>query len=206
MYSLLFRHYLWEGKGVREFVGIIVNDKPAPVLFALLKSMNYEELSEKEFQELFAQWFKPIRNFVYYRCGDADLAEDIAQDAFMKLWEVRAKIDKSTVKALLYRIAQNTTINHLKRKQLKFRYVKSERPASDFDSPEKLMQMSEYDIELQRVINLLPDGGREVFLMNRLEDLTYQEIANRLGLSVKAIEKRMSKVLQIFRDQLGIDI
>jgi RNA polymerase sigma-70 factor (ECF subfamily) len=68
------------------------------------------------------------------------------------------------------------------------------------------MQMSEYDLELQRVINLLPDGGREVFLMNRLEDLTYQEMADRLGLSVKAIEKRMSKVLQIFRDQLGIEI
>lgn len=206
MYSLLFRLNRMEGKGVREFVGIIVNHKPAPVLLALLKSMNYEELSETEFQELFAQWYKPIRNFIYYRCGDADLAEDIAQDAFMKLWEVRSKIDKSTVKALLYRIAQNTTINHLKRQQLKFRYIKIERPSHDYDSPEKLMQMGEYDLELQRVINLLPDGGREVFLMNRLEDLTYQEIANRLGLSVKAIEKRMSKVLQIFRDQLGIDI
>jgi RNA polymerase sigma-70 factor (ECF subfamily) len=42
--------------------------------------------------------------------------------------------------------------------------------------------------------------------MNRLEDLTYQEIADRLGLSVKAIEKRMSKVLQIFRDQLGTEL
>ncbi len=176
------------------------------MLFAILKPEKYEELSEKEFQDLFMQWFKPIRSFVYYRCGDADLAEDIAQDTFMKLWEVRRKIDKSTVKALLYRIAQNTTINHQKRQQLKFRYIKSEKPSNDFDSPEKLMQMSEYDLELQRVINLLPDGGREVFLMNRLEDLTYQEMADRLGLSVKAIEKRMSKVLQIFRDQLGIEI
>ena len=69
-----------------------------------------------------------------------------------------------------------------------------------------MVEMNEYEARLQEVIASLPDGGREVFLMNRLEDLTYQEIADRLGLSVKAIEKRMSKVLQILRDQLGTEL
>jgi RNA polymerase sigma-70 factor (ECF subfamily) len=69
-----------------------------------------------------------------------------------------------------------------------------------------MMEMDEYDQRLQKVLSSLPEGGREVFLMNRLEDLTYQEIADRLGLTVKAIEKRISKVIKILREKLGVDI
>lgn len=134
------------------------------------------------------------------------MAEDIAQDTFLKLWETRHKIDKRTIKAYLYTIAQNITINQQKRNSLKFKFQKKPTADRDFDTPEKLAEMQEYEMKLNNVIAMLPDGGREVFLMNRLEDLTYNEIAERLGLSVKAIEKRMSKVLKILRDNLGTEI
>ncbi|MFM7234715.1 MAG: RNA polymerase sigma-70 factor [Flavobacteriales bacterium] len=163
-------------------------------------------LTHAEFQRAFGEWYKPIRNFIYFRCGDLELAEDLAQDSFIKLWENRHRVERSTLKAYLYKIAQNQTINYQKRQQLFFRFQKQLTSDRDFDSPEKLIEMNEYELRLQQVIAQLPDGGREVFLMNRLEDLTYQEIADRLGLSVKAIEKRMSKVLQVFRNQLGIEI
>jgi RNA polymerase sigma-70 factor (ECF subfamily) len=163
-------------------------------------------LSHDEFQRAFSDWYVPVRNFIYFRCGDIDLAEDLAQDAFIKLWESRERVERSTLKAYLYKIAQNQTINYQKRQQLFFRFQKQGSNDRDFDTPEKMMEMEEYENRLQEVIAALPDGGREVFLMNRLEDLTYQEIADRLGLSVKAIEKRMSKVLQIFRDQLGTEL
>lgn len=167
---------------------------------------NFEELSPSEYERVFQELYKPIRNFLYYRCGDADLAEDITQDTFVKLWEARGHIDKSTVKAYLYKIAQNNNINHQKRQQLMYRFKKTVGNDRDFDTPEKLAEMQEYEQKLNGVIALLPDGGREVFLMNRLEDMTYNEIAERLGLSVKAIEKRMSKVLKILREQLGTEI
>lgn len=163
-------------------------------------------LTHEEFHRVFDEWYKPVRNFIYYRCGDMELAEDLAQDSFIKLWENRDRVEKSTLKAYLYKIAQNHTINYQKRRQLFFKFQRRGVNDKDFDTPEKLAEMQEYENKLQSVIAELPDGGREVFLMNRLEDLTYQEIADRLGLSVKAIEKRMSKVLQIFRDRLGTEI
>ena len=163
-------------------------------------------LTHAEFQRAFSEWYVAVRNFIYYRCGDLELAEDLAQDSFVKLWEHRHRVERSTLKAYLYKIAQNQTINYQKRQQLFYRFQKQAPSDRDYDSPEKLAEMNEYEKRLQKVIAQLPDGGREVFLMNRLEDLTYQEIADRLGLSVKAIEKRMSKVLQIFRDQLGTEI
>lgn len=175
-------------------------------IFPSKSPQQFEELSREEFQSLFREYYKPVRGFIYYKCGDAEMAEDIAQDVFAKLWETRARIDKRTVKAYLYTIAQNTMINQLKRRQLHFRFLKNKSDDRDFDTPEKMIEMEEYSDKLQRVINALPEGGREVFLMNRLEDLTYNEIAERLGLSVKAIEKRMSKVLRILREELGTDI
>ncbi len=163
-------------------------------------------LTHAEFQRAFSDWYKPVRNFIYYRCGDMELAEDLAQDSFIKLWESRNRVERATLKAYVYKIAQNQTINYQKRQQLLYRFQKLGAQDRDFDTPEKLIEMNEYEARLQEVIASLPDGGREVFLMNRLDDLTYQEIADRLGLSVKAIEKRMSKVLQIFRDQLGTEL
>lgn len=166
----------------------------------------YEELSLTEYHKVFKELYKPVRNFIYFKCGDSDMAEDIAQDAFMKLWEHRARIDKRTIKAFLYTIAQNLTINQQKRQQLHFRFVKKPGNQYDSDSPEKLQEMKEYEQRLMAVLGGLSEGGREVFLMNRLEDLTYNEIADRLNLSVKAVEKRMSKVLKEIREKLGVDI
>jgi len=177
------------------------------ILFSLPKpDQPHGELSRAEFKSLFDQFFKPIRNFIYFRCADVDLAEDLAQDVFVKLWENRGRIDRKTVKAYLYTIALNMTINQMKRRQLHFRFLKGGSQDRDFDTPEKLMEMEQYKQRLEEVIASLPEGGREVFLMNRLEDLTYNEIAERLKLSVKAVEKRMSKVLRILREKLGVEI
>lgn len=177
------------------------------MLLGLFKpDAHYEELSREEYHRAFKEFYKPIRSFVYYRCADMDLAEDITQDVFVKLWETRTRIDKKTIKAYLYTIAQNQTINYLKRQQLHFKFIKKPGADRDYDTPEKLAEINQYESELQAVIDSLPAGGREVFLMNRLEDLTYVEIAERLGLSVKAVEKRMSKVLRILREKLGVDI
>ena len=178
------------------------------MIFQILKPNNkqLEEISDSEYHALFKQFYKPIRSFIYYRCGDVDMAEDLTQDVFVKLWENKHKIDKRTVKAYLYTIAQNTTINQLKRNQLLYKFRKIPGRDRDGDTPEKLMEMQDYEQKLANVIALLPEGGREVFFMNRLEDLTYAEIAERLGLSVKAVEKRMSKVLSILREKLGTEL
>ncbi len=182
-------------------------DKPANVILSLLKSGgNYAELSAKEYQEVFEQFYDNIRAYIYFKCSDQDLAEDLAQDTFIKLWENRAKIDRSTVKSYLYTIAGNLTINYLKRQQLKYKFINQAEQGREKSNPEFILEMKEYEAKLERVIADMPDGSREVFLMNRLEDIKYKDIAERLGISVKAVEKRMSKAIKIIRDALGVDI
>lgn len=161
-----------------------------------------EILTRKEFEQVFDAYYEPIRNYLYYKCSNAELSEDVAQDAFVKLWETRDRIDKTSLKAYLYTIAGNLLINQLKRDQLKYKFLNLQSERSDKQTPQYIMEMEEFDRKLQDALAKIPDGAREVFLMNRIDDLKYHEIAERLGLGVKAVEKRMSKALAILRETL----
>jgi RNA polymerase sigma-70 factor (ECF subfamily) len=162
-------------------------------------SGNREELTSQEFERAFDLYYDAVRNYLYYKCGQAELAEDVAQDAFVKVWETRDRIDKNSLKAYLYTIAGNLLINQLKREQLKFKFLNLQTDKKDKVTPEYLLEMQEFDQKLQNALSKIPEGAREVFLMNRVDGLKYHEIGDRLGLSMKAVEKRMSKALSILR-------
>ena len=163
-------------------------------------------LTAKEFEYFFDSYYTSVRNYLYYKCGNAELSEDTAQDAFVKLWETRSRIDKTSLKAYLYTIAGNLLINQLKRETLKYKFINLQTDRSEKKTPEYLMEMQEFDQKLQATLAKIPDGAREVFLMNRIDDLKYHEIAERLGIGIKAVEKRMSKALRIIREELDKNI
>ncbi|MCA1751686.1 MAG: RNA polymerase sigma factor [Cryomorphaceae bacterium] len=165
-----------------------------------------EVLTAKEFEYFFDSYYTSVRNFLYYKCGNAELSEDVAQDAFVKLWETRNRIDKTSLKAYVYTIAANLLINKLKRQTLKYKFLNLQTDRSEKKTPEYLMEMEEYDQKLQATLAKIPDGAREVFLMNRIDDLKYHEISERLGIGIKAVEKRMSKALGIIRAELDKNI
>ncbi len=160
-------------------------------------------LTAREFEQAFELYFKSVRNFLYYKTSQSQLSEDVAQDAFVKLWETRQKIDKSSIKAYLFTIANNLAINQLKRDQLKFKFLNLQTSRKDGMTPEYLLEMKEFDQKLQDTLAKVPDGAREVFLMNRIDGLKYREIAEMLGLSMKAVEKRMSRALAILREEIN---
>lgn len=163
-------------------------------------------LSNEEYRSYFEMYFGAIRNFLYFKTSDEGMAEDIAQDTFIKLWENRHKIQRKTVKSYLYTIAGNLAINQLKRQQLQYKFMNQVEYHQDNKDPDYLLRMKEFEAELQAVIASMPEGSREVFLMNRIEDLKYREIAERIGITVKAVEKRMSKALQIIREKMNIEV
>jgi len=157
-------------------------------------------LSRQEFKHLFDQLFEGIRSYIYYRTGDIDLAEDLVQDVFIKLWEKRDLVKRETIKSYLYTIAHNMIINQAKRQQVMYNFInKSKVVPTEHETPDFLMEKKEFHTYLNQVLASIPEPDRVVFLMNRIEQLKYSEIAERLGLSVKAVEKRMSKALDIIR-------
>ena len=68
-------------------------------------------LSKKEFKLLFDTYFDAVRSFIFYRCSDTDMASDIAQEIFMKIWEKKEQLHNNNLKALLYKMANEMVIS-----------------------------------------------------------------------------------------------
>ena len=71
-----------------------------------------KKLTKKDLRDLYEQYFEPLRGFLYYRTGNFELAEDLVQEVFVKVWDNRDNIKFETVKSLLYTMANNLMINH----------------------------------------------------------------------------------------------
>jgi len=156
-----------------------------------------------EFKQIFDRHYDAIRNFLYYKLGDIDLAEDLAQEVFMKTWEKREGIRTDTAHHLLFTIANNLAINHFKSAKARFEFRLKEKTIHiTQESPQYEMEKDEFAKELQDAIASLPEKQRTVFLMNRIDELTYREIAQRLEISVKAVEKRMHEALEFLINKI----
>lgn len=160
-------------------------------------------LSKTEFKHLFDTHFDAIRSFIFYRCGNMDVASDMAQDVFMKVWEKREQLSSDNLKALLYKIANDLVISNYRKETTRNDYAQSmTMETSDSLSPEEELAFQELKESYANVLEKMPEGQRIVFLMSRNDELKYHEIADNLGISVKAVEKRMSGALQLLRTEL----
>ena len=173
--------------------------------------ISYMSISEKGidqsgFDLIFNQWYEPIRNFIYYKTGNVELAEDIAQDTFLKIWEKKDEVKINTIKAFLFTIATNLLNNKMDHQKVSFKFANTYEQPGAASSPEFEMEMKEFNEILQRALDDLDDKKRTVFLMNRIDELTYKQIADNLGLSVKAIEKRMEKAMAFLRNRIKRDL
>lgn len=137
---------------------------------------------------------------MYYKSGNIYLAEDLTQEAFLILWKKRESIDPDKVKSYLYTIANNLFLNEVKHQKVVMKFNQQPVSTTSYETPQFVLEEDEFRQKLENAISGLPEKNRVVFLMNRIDKLTYKEIADRLGLSVKAVEKRMHKALLELRN------
>jgi RNA polymerase sigma-70 factor (family 1) len=156
-------------------------------------------LTQEEFKNIFDNHFEAVRNYIYYRAGDKDLATDVAQETFMKLWEKAEGIDTPNVKALVYKIAGDILITNLRKHKVVKNY--KARAISDElgESPADVLHYKELVKNYENALEGLPEKQRTVFLLSRMDGLKYYEIADNVGISIKAVEKRMKNALEYLR-------
>ncbi len=152
-------------------------------------------MKKEEFKALFDADFEDVRRYVLYRSGNDEIATDIAQDTFLRLWEKQITVDPKKVKGLLFKIAGDLYITHYRKEKVAFNFFATFQPNHKSTTPEDEINFQELKNAYDTALKSMPEKQRTVFLMNRIDDLKYKEIANQLGLSVKAIEKRMSQAL-----------
>jgi len=137
---------------------------------------------------------------------DFETAKEIVQDAFLNLWEKRDTIDMDRpVKSYLTMVIHNKCSNYLRDNRKFDQYILNIENLVDipeYEGTDSLVE-DELKAKIDAAIGELPEKCREIFVMNRYESLKYQEIANKLQISVKTVETQMSKALQHMRVRLA---
>lgn len=159
--------------------------------------------SESIFNQLYEQWGKPIYHFIFFKCGNEAQANDLVQEAFIKLWQNCEKVKEEKAKSFLYTVANNMFLNEIAHQKVVLKHAKRQPRKINEQHPEYLMEERQFHEKLQAAIADLTDAQRTAFLMNRIDGKKYAEIAEILGISVKAVEKRMSQALASLREKIG---
>lgn len=164
------------------------------------------ELNRQEFEELFRSEYKGLCFFAQRYVKDLVVAREIAQDSFISLWEKRDSIDSSrSVKSYLTTTIRNKSLNYLRdNRKYDTGLLEAEQLNDTAISPDTdILVEKELHATIQQALDELPEKCREIFLLNRYENLRYNEIAVKLGISVKTVEAQISKALQHLRLRLA---
>lgn len=163
------------------------------------------------YEVLFKAEFENVKYFIRHYVHDGPEAEDLAQETFASLWTNRDRIDPGrNIRSFLFTIARNKALNHLN--TLRNRLTDPLDRDSVNLSIESLGSdaiISRIDaMDMKRIIDLvyqrMPELTRKIFIMNRDENMTYEEIAESTGLTVKKVEYNMVKALKQFRSKLSV--
>ncbi len=144
-----------------------------------------------EFQELYQKYAQDVFRFAFFLCGNRTDAEDIASETFVRAWSAPGKIRQSTVKAYLLVIARNCYLQGLRRSG---RHSPLEQ---DFVDPRQAPhEAAEQRAELEQImrdLQLLPEVDRAALLMSAAEEMSYEQIAETLGLSLGAVKTKIHR-------------
>lgn len=158
---------------------------------------------EQVFNELFIKHAKSLYQFLYYKYGADNNPKDLVQEAFLKLWDNCHKVVPEKARSFLFTVANNQVLNELSRKKTVLKYSQEKPKAYTTESPAFVMEESEYGKRLKEAIENLSEEQRVAFLLNRIEGKKHKEIAEILGISQKAVEKRIYKALATLRQKVG---
>ena len=155
-----------------------------------------ETCNEIVFSDFFKTHAKSLRNFLFYKYGNKEQAEDLVQEAFVKLWQNCTSVPIEKAKSYLYTIVNNSSLNEIKHQKVVLQYENNFTGLDKTnENPEYILEEKEFKNKLLKAIENLNETQRVAFLMHRIDGKKYSEIAIELEISVKAVEKRIHLAL-----------
>jgi RNA polymerase sigma-70 factor, ECF subfamily len=160
---------------------------------------------ESAFEQLFRRYAPSLREFAYRYVRSRDVAEEVVQDVFIALWEHRRTLKlRGAVASYLYGAVRNRSLNAMRSTRLAFRVPLLNDEPSLAASVDEEIEAAELATMVSRIVGRLPKRCQEVFRLNRYHQLTYREVAQTLGLSIKTVEVHMARAFRELRARLKL--
>lgn len=156
--------------------------------------------SEKAFEQIFTKFYSPLCEYASHYISDVD-SEELVQDLMLYIWENKTRIEiKDSLQSYLFKSVKNRCLNTIRNNQHKQRIhsLLYQKLKDEFEDPNYYL-VKELSENIQQAIDELPESYRGVFKMSRFSDLTNKQVADQLGVSIKTVEYRITKSLNILR-------
>lgn len=165
---------------------------------------NSTAIDSKQIETLFRDHYEGLGRYAFSILKNQIDAEEVVQKLFVNLWEKRADLQISEVKAYLYRSVYNSCMNELKKMQREKLHVSISdnlNIQSSEQAPDGVL-LQDLNHQINEAMASLPEKCAEVFRLSRQSELSYREISEKLDISVKTVENQMGKALRIMRAEL----
>lgn len=161
---------------------------------------------KQEFEKLFRSSYVSLVRYAKTLIRDHDASEEIVQELFFRLWQDRLNLRiESSLNGYLFRSVHNRALHYLEHQKVVNRHAGEVAAAADISSEPvtEAIYYHELQARVARVLERLPERSRKIFRMSRFEGLKYNEIAEKLAVSLKTVEADMGKALKEFRKALA---
>jgi RNA polymerase sigma-70 factor (ECF subfamily) len=158
------------------------------------------------FEALYRLYYPKLSQFAFRYVASRQVAEDVVHNVFYKLWVGRNRLKpQGTLRGYLYGAVRNQSLTYLDQKERRKFAGPDEvlRLKSLETGPIEQLSTEELKQAIAEALELIPERRRRIFLMHREDGLTYREIADVLGISVKTVETQMSRCLKFLRQKLA---
>jgi len=171
------------------------------VLFNLIKKNN-----QKAFEELFNKYYQTLCNFSFMMTHNKSSAEEVVADVFANIWIGRKKIYiEKNLQSYLYKSTRNTTISYLRKNKNNFELIDEDKHSISMSPTFQDVNSSKEELKdkADKLLKVVPKRSREVFILHRFNEFKYRDIAELLDISIKTVEKHMSKALKLLKENYG---
>lgn len=163
-------------------------------------------MDEAYFRSIYERYWSKLYSVCYFTIGSREAAEDTVTEVFISLWNNRDRHAIDNMEHYLVRAAKNLSLKYLIRQRRNDKalllMVDTLQEHHRHSQPERPLEVKEIRAMAHRTLESLPEKTRNIYLMNREEGLTYQQIAERTGLSVKSVEYHVSRALRALSQSL----
>jgi RNA polymerase sigma-70 factor, ECF subfamily len=162
-------------------------------------------LSRQEFEDIFSTYYESLYGYAFSMIRDESYAKEIVSDVFYKLWLKKdsIRIDVSLA-GYLYKSIYHGCMDNLKHNKIKKKYKNHVmNQSTGVEDAANLAFKKDFEKNLHDALSRLPEQSRTIFQLSRMEELSYRDIANRLGISTKTVETQMGRALKRLRVALA---
>lgn len=160
---------------------------------------------QEAFDMLYSKHWPALYKSAYFILKDQDACKDVVQDIFIWLWEHRKHLEINSLKSYLHAAVKFKVSNYIRSGTIResfFEQLVKFAPPALSPTAEEVAEIKEMNAIIQQAISNLPFRCREIFKLSREEQLSNQEIANRLSISVKTVESQMTIALRRIRNTI----